>query len=194
MPWRPGKPSIRLLVVGVLILASLRNGDPSAMSRESAPEYSVKAAYLYHFVQYVTWPAEAFASGDSPLVIGILGKDPFGDVIDRAFVGRSAMGRRIEVRRVALEEASAQCHVVFISRQERAFLTDWLKTLRAKPILSVTESPEALSAGAAINFVMEGNTLRYEINLESVKESKLQIATPMLLSALRVLGLPDEGR
>jgi hypothetical protein len=194
MPWRSGKPSIRWLAVGALILAYVRNGNPAALLRETAPEYSVKAAYLYHFVQYVTWPPESFDSRDSPVVIGILGKDPFGDVIDRVFAGRSAMGRRIEVRRVALEEASARCQVVFISRQDRALLTDWLRTLRDKPILSVTESPEALSAGAAINFVMEGNRLRYEINLAIVEESRLDIATPMLLSAIRILGRPVGGR
>jgi hypothetical protein len=127
-------------------------------------------------------------------VIGILGEDPFGDVIDRVFAGRTAMGRRIEVKRVALEEASARCHVVFISRQDRVLLNDWLRALRAKPILSVTESPEALPAGAAINFVMEGNTVRYEINLAIVEESKLDIATPMLLSAIRVFGRRAAGR
>lgn len=193
MPCRPGKLLIRLLAAGVLILACVRSGYPADSPRETAPEYPVKAAYLHHFVQYVTWPAESFPSRDSPLVIGILGKDPFGKAIDKVFEDRRAMGRRIEVRRVTLEEA-ARCHVVFMAREDRASLAGWLGDLRGKPILSVTESPKALSAGAAINFVMEGNTLRYEVNLDAVKESRLDVAAPMLLSAMRVHGRAKDGR
>jgi hypothetical protein len=193
MPCRPGKLRIRLLAAGLLILACVRSGCPADLPRETAPEYSVKAAYLHHFVQYVTWPAETFPSRDSPIVIGILGKDPFGNAIDKVFEDRRAMGRRIEVKRVTLEEA-AHCHVVFMARDNRASLAGRLGALRAKPVLSVTESPGALSAGAAINFVMEGNTLRYEVNLDSVKESRLDIAAPMLLSAMRVHGRSKDGR
>lgn len=177
-----------------MILASVRNGNPSAMPRETAPEYAVKAAFIYHFVQYVTWPVEAFPSRDSPVVIGILGQDPFGDVIDRVVERHGVMGRRIEVRRVTPEDAAARCHVVFISREDGAFLTDWLGALRTKPILSVTESPGELSAGASINFVKQGNSLRYDVNLETVEESGLKNATPMLVSARRILGRAPEGR
>lgn len=190
-PWRLG---IRRLVVGVLILASVRNAYSEAMPREVAPEYLIKAAYLYQFLQYVTWPTDSFPSRDSPIVIGILGQDPFGEAIDRVVEGRRAMGRSIEVRRVTLEEAAAGCHVVFMAREERALLSHWLRRLRTKPILAVTESPWALSDGATINFVMEKRTLRYEVNLESAVESRLEIATPMLVSARRLLGQAPKRR
>ncbi|HLP42760.1 MAG TPA: YfiR family protein, partial [Fibrobacteria bacterium] len=103
------------------------------MPREVAPEYLIKAAYLYQFLQYVTWPTDSFPSRDSPIVIGILGQDPFGEAIDRVVEGRRAMGRSIEVRRVTLEEAAAGCHVVFMAREERALLSHWLRRLRTKP-------------------------------------------------------------
>lgn len=185
---------IRLIAIGVLILTSARNGNPAAIPRETAPEYAVKAALIYNFVQYVTWPAEAFPSQDSPFVIGILGQDPFGDVIDKVVEGRGVMGRRIQVRRVTLAEAATGCHVVFISREEGSFLADWLRALRTKPVLSVTESPEEISASATILFVKQGNSLRYDVNLETAEEAGLKIATPMIVSARRILGRAPKGR
>jgi hypothetical protein len=176
-----------------LLVAIARNGDAAPAPRETASEYAVKAAYLYHFVQYVTWPSEAFQNRDSPVAVGILGKDPFGDVIDRAFEGRRAMGRRIVVRRVTLAEA-ARCHVLFMGRENRVTLSRWLDALKSKPVLSVTESPETPASGAAINFVMEGNTVRYEVDMETVAQSGLEIAAPMLVSAKRVLGQEPDSR
>lgn len=189
----PSRFGIRRLVVGIVILVSVRNSNSEAMPQEIAPEYLIKAAYLYQFLQYVRWPTDSFPSQDSPIVIGILGQDPFGEAIDRVVAGRRVLGRRIEVRRVTLEEASAGCHVVFMAREERALLNRWLRRLRTKPILVVTESPWALSDGATINFVMEKRTLRYEVNLKSAKDSRLEIATPMLVSARRLLGQATIG-
>jgi hypothetical protein len=194
MPTRPWRPCIRQLAAGVLLLASFWNGNPAAEPPDTAPEYPVKAAFLQHFIRYVTWPAKAFPSEDSPVEICILGKDPFGDAIDRLVEGRELMGRRIEVRRVTLEEAAGGCHVVFMGREEGALLTHRLRALRTRPILTVTESPKALSAGAMINFVMEGNSLRYEVNLDATEESGLKLATPMLVSAKRVIGRQPEAR
>jgi hypothetical protein len=194
MPSRQRSLRIRLLTVGVLILASVRNGSPAPTPREAAPEYAVKAAYLYQFARYVTWPAEAFPSPESPVGICILGEDPFGNVMDRIVEGRRIMGRPIEVRRATLEEAAARCHVAFIGREERALLANWLGTLRTKPVLSVTESRGALSAGATINFVTEGSALRYDVNLEAAEESGLKIAAPMLVSARQVLGQATQSQ
>lgn len=48
------------------------------------PEYQVKAVFLFNFAQFVTWPSQP---ADAPLVIGILGDDPFGSYLDETVRG-----------------------------------------------------------------------------------------------------------
>lgn len=177
-----------------MVLASFRSANPADTPQVAAPEYAVKAAFIYHFIQYVTWPKRAFPSQDSPVVIGVLGQDPFGDAIDKVVEGRSLNSHRIEIQRVTLEDAFARCQVVFISRENRPFLINWLRTLGTKPILLITESPGELPTGAMIHFVMQGKKLQYDINLETAEKSGLKLATPMLVSARRLLSQEPEGR
>ncbi|MGH9859502.1 MAG: YfiR family protein, partial [Candidatus Acidiferrales bacterium] len=85
---------------GLLMLASGLAPFLSSPAQQQAPsEYEVKAAYLYYFGKFVTWPLEAEASGNS-FVICVLGEDPFGPALDRTIVGESIRGTNVVVRRV----------------------------------------------------------------------------------------------
>ena len=79
-------------------------------------EYNVKAVSLYAFGRYVTWPEAAFASAESPFVIGTLGGNPFGDALERIAQKKKLNGRTIEVRQLSRTEESGECHIVFVAR------------------------------------------------------------------------------
>lgn len=162
-------------------------GHSAAWGLGAAPEYNVKAAYLLLFTRYVTWPPTAHASRESLLVIGVLGRDPFGKVLDLTVEGRSVDGRPIAIRRIPGPEEASACNMVFISRSESIRLPEKLRAMRGGPILTVTEFPGALASGAMVNFIMEANTLRYEVNLAAAEAAGLRITTPMLVSARRIL-------
>src|SRR3972149_11403635 len=69
-----------------------------AQSQE-LPEYAVKAAFIYKFTKFVDWPAQAFADPKEPFSICVLGKDPFGNVLDQIFSGKTVNGREPVVKR-----------------------------------------------------------------------------------------------
>jgi len=81
-------------------------------------EYNVKAAFLYNLVKYTDWPPRAFTQPDEPIVIGLLGDDPFGDVLDRIVAGRTINGHPIVVRRATGVAELKGAHVVFIGPSE----------------------------------------------------------------------------
>lgn len=161
----------------------------------SAPEYNIKAGYILLFTRYVTWPAGAFASPESPIAVGILGWDPFGKVLDETLQGLLVNGRKLELHRLDDVQAALACHVVFIANSEQPRLGRWLADFGRQPILTITESPEAIEAGAIVNFVLEGNRLRFEINRPAAEKAGIRIASPMMVSAKRVHGgnIPASG-
>src|ERR1044071_4339823 len=87
---------------------------PPAMPAQQVAEYQLKAAFLFNFLQFVEWPADAFASADSPIVLGVLGEDPFGELLDQLVQDAAVSGRRIVVRRYQRSDEIDVCHLLFI--------------------------------------------------------------------------------
>lgn len=163
-----------------------------------APEYNTKAGYLLTMTRYVEWPPVAFADATEPLVIGVLGANPFGDVLERTVHGLRSQGRPIMVRYVKTVEAAVRCQVVFIARLPENNVADWLRTLRGKPVLTITESEQGIAEGAVLTFVMEkssaGTKVRFDASMANASEAGLQLSALMLKSAKKVYRLPEPAK
>jgi hypothetical protein len=143
--------------------------------------YDFKAAYLYHFAQLVTWPESAFQNPDSPLVIAVLGRNPFGDKLALSIRGKQINGRPIEIRECSKVEEAAQSHLLFISESEASRLPQILAYLKDKPVLTVSETSQFIDAGGAINFYLRDRKIRFEINNEAAKSAGLKISSRLLV-------------
>lgn len=155
------------------------------------PEYHARAGYLLLFTRYVTWPESVFPSADAPIVIGVLGRNPFGDVLRRTVAELRSQGRPIEVREVHDAAAAARCHLVYVAGQQDREEAGWLAALRGQPILIVTESVRNLEAGAVLALTLEesarGPKVAFSVNLANARQTGLRISASMLASARRVL-------
>ncbi len=150
---------------------------------EPTREFQVKAAFLYNFAQFVEWPPDAFASADSPFVIGVLGMDPFGDFLDELVRGEKVNGRPLEVRRYRWVGEVENCHVLFISGSEGRNVDQIAGALRGRSILSVCDWDGLEDHGAVIRFVMEHSRVRLRINLDAARAAGLTISSKLLRSA-----------
>src|SRR5512144_1516788 len=95
----PVTSGIRLMAAGVphhnwlvFVVCGLFLAGPVQPVR-AASEYELKAAFLLNFAQFVQWPAESPASKSGTVILGVLGKDPFGPAIARAVGDRTINGR-----------------------------------------------------------------------------------------------------
>jgi hypothetical protein len=147
----------------------------------AASEYQLKAAFLFNFVKFTEWPSSAFASATAPVVICVLGEDPFGRTLDDLVKGESINGRPIVVQRLAHGEAPSVCHVLFISRSEKKELLPWLQNLMKRPVLTVSDLDGFCEAGGIINLVLSSSgTVRPEINPEAARAAGIQISSRLL--------------
>lgn len=169
--------------VGCLLpFASVRAAPDTQAQRNL--EYSVKANYLVRFAAFVEWPAGAFATPQSPVVICVLGRDPFGQALDQAAGAQTAYGRSLAVRRPTTPEAAAACHILYVGT-EGAALAAALETLPGR--LTVTDAAVAPRRGM-IHFVVSDNRVRFHIDQAAVSRSRLALSSRLLNLALSVQG------
>jgi len=145
----------------------------------TADPYKVEAAFLRNFAHYVTWPAGAFAAPRSPWRIGILGRDPFGTVLENTLKGRTEQGRPFEIYRADTLEELPECNIVFVAYRDGARRRAVLAELRGKPVLTVGDAAEFLQEGGIIRFEV-ADRVKMSINLDRAKSASLTIQTKML--------------
>jgi hypothetical protein len=151
-------------------------GEPGAQS-EQPTEYEVKAAYLFNFARFIEWPAEAFEDSTSPITIGILGEDPFGQVLEQTIDGKTVRGRPIVVLRSRGYES---CHILFIGLSEKKNLNKVLERLSESSTLTVSDLEDFATRGGMVGFVINDNKIRFEINVDVVERSRLEISSKLL--------------
>ena len=173
-----GKPAAWFAVL-LLFAALLPMAGAGAAASLANP---VKATYLYKFVPFVEWPPAAFASPAQPVVLCILGGDPFGAVLDQAVRGQKIGARPITVRRLARAEKADGCHVLYLSSPRAPAAADALQSAHGAPVLTVTD--EAEGAGGIVTFVLRDNRLRFMIDTQAAAANGLTISSKLLSLAL----------
>jgi hypothetical protein len=171
---------LRFIVALMLCLALALQGhaqtsDPS--------EYLIKAGFTYNFAKLVQWPAAAFPQPDSPIVIGILGTDPFGAMLDQVLGGKKVNGRSFVVKRLKFGPEIKDCNILFVSSSEVAHLEDIFHMVKGAPILTIGETPSFARRGGIINFTLEDDKVHFEVNVEAAKQADLNISSRLLTLA-----------
>ena len=151
-----------------------------------ASEAAVKAAFLHKFLGYIEWKPSAFATPETPIVVGTAGSDDVAAELERIAASRPVLGRRIVVRRLAEGDKFAGLHVLFVARGEPATRA-LVRQAREEGVLTVTETERGLEMGAAINFVALEDRVGFEVSLESAERSGHRISSRMLAVARRVV-------
>jgi hypothetical protein len=143
-------------------------------------DYQVKAVFLFNFTQFVDWPPEAFAKPDAPLVIGVLGDDPFGAYLDQTVGGEKVAHRALIVRRWQHAQDIGDCHILFISQSEAGRLDEIIAGLRGRSILTVGDDATFLRRGGIVRFVTESDRVKVRINVDAARASGLTISSKLL--------------
>ena len=180
-----------------------QEADNSDLSRE----YKIKAAFLYNFIQFVDWPEGKTTGQNDPIILGIIGEDPFGDsfepIKNKQTKGRKSFINRFEgIEKLKKSDDKGKskidslrkCHLLFICSSEKDHLTDIIKLVDEHGVLTVGETSTMLKSGGVINFLVDENKVRFEINLSAAKQEKLKIRSQLLRLATRVIDDDSEEK
>lgn len=153
-------------------------------------EHELKAAVLSNLAKFVEWPTNATPPTREPFVIGIIGTDPFGPVLDRLSRGQTVQGRELTVRRFQSDEELRSCQVLFVSRSETGRVPEILARVRGARILTVSESAGFAERGGMVNLVLKDDRVRFEMNVRAAEQEGLKISSKLQKYATRVVSPP----
>jgi len=169
-----------VLVFGLIFIFGLEgSAQDSALT-----EYQIKAAFLYHFAQFVEWPPQAFAGPKSPLIIGVLGENVFGDNLEQTIRNKTINNHPFQFKEFHSVEEATNCHILFICPSEKNRLPKILEAVIGTSVLTVSETDHFTEAGGMINFVIKNDEIRFQINDEAAKKAGLKISSKLLSLAV----------
>lgn len=166
-------PIIAVIAVISLVLVNCARAD-------APTEYQLKAAFLYKFAKFVEWPAGTFQDSSSPILIGVLGEDPFGNSLDETVKGKTVDNRRLVIKHANSVGDLMNCQIIFVSASENGRMSKIVDKLKGQSILTVGESDRFARLGGIINFDMQDNRISLQVNVEEAKRSKLKISSKLL--------------
>lgn len=166
-----------------MLLLCLLLASSSSAQQAQPSEYQVKAAFIFNFAKFVEWPAAAFADKKSPLYIGVLGDNPFGADLERFIRDKTMNDHPLTMRECRTLEEAKKCHILFISASEKKRLPEIFQALQGANVLTVSETDGFTETGGMVNFVSEGNKIRFHINDGSAKSAGLKISSKLLILA-----------
>lgn len=173
---------LTLLAVLATLAQPALSGDLSA-----SREHQLKAAFLFNFTKFIEWPALSFSSANDPIVIGVFGDGPFVVELAQVVNDRQVNGRGIVVKRVETAAEARSAHLLFVSAGEDGHFDELRLAIQGSPILTVGESPSFAQAGGTINFVVEDDKVRFEINMDSAERAGLRISAQLQKLAKLIL-------
>ena len=185
---RPSRLRPRFVAASLALLLTLHLiATQKGQAQVALTEYQVKAAYLFNFLKFVEFPNETFTDPLAPIVIGVVGDDPFGGALPQVVTGKTVQGRDLVVRSYRAGEEMRGAQILFISASEKKRLPMILSSLHGSSVLTVADMEGFLDAGGMIQFLNENDRVRFEINVDATSRAKLKLSSK-LLSLAKVVG------
>jgi hypothetical protein len=181
---------LRRTIVAVLWLLFAAS---SVFGQEKPGEYQVKAAYLYNFGRFVEWPARVATASTGSFTICVLGEDPFGPALDTTLAGEMIGNQKVAARRISSLQESVDCQILFISSSEAKRLNKIIEALGNSAVLTVSDIPQFSQRRGMIQLLMEGNRIRFEVNLAATQRAGLTLSSELLKVATAVRKNPQPG-
>ena len=164
----------------------------SAQGQQKPTEAQVEAAYLYNFGRFVEWPSTVVSNGGT-FTICVLGQDPFGSTLEATLAGQKIGSKNVVAKRVTSPQQSIDCQILFLSSSEQDRLNNILDSLGKAAVLTVSDMPQFSQHGGMIQFVLEGNRVRFEVNLTASRDAGLTPSSELLKVATAVRRNPPPG-
>lgn len=163
----------------------------AANEGERVQEYAAKAAFLVNFAKFIKWPAEAFEKPSSPIVVGVLGEDPFGPALDALLERTEIGGRKLVAKRYRTLKELGLCHLLFVNEELNSQVPAIVAHSVPRSVFVVCDVAGQAARGATAGFYIEKKKIRFEINPDAARRSRLEVSSQLLKLARLV---KDEER
>jgi hypothetical protein len=177
----PRRAALACLVAWLAVAPDVVTAADDALSVDE-----LKAAYLFNFAKFVEWPAQA---AGTPLRICVFGRDTLAAPLS-ALDGKEARGRTVRVLSSVTLDQATSCDLLFVTRSEERRLRTVLQQVAGRPVVTVSDIERFAAEGGAVEFVNSSGKLRFDINLDVLRQAGLKVSSQLLGVARTVMGAP----
>lgn len=170
--------AISPLLILLLVLAS--PAISFAADPQTLTEYEIKAGFFFNFTRFVEWPDSAFTTTTSPIVACVVGDTPMTDLLTTVVVGKVVNGRAVSINRVKPADDLRPCHLLFISASAARHRSEILSKVNKTNTLTVGETADFSKTGGMINFSIEDNRVKLDLNLDAATRAGLKVNSKLI--------------
>jgi len=175
--------AFRFLILAAVLLGTFPRAGYSQEVKYN--EYQVKAAFIYNVSSFIEWPEMSPAGGAIPKELCVLGTDPMGPNLE-SFRGKALRGTELTVTRIGSLKTVRDCRILYVAISEKDHLDDVIEALAGSPVLTISDIEDGARQGVMINFYLEEEMVRFEINIEAMRRAGLN-ASAKLLKLARIV-------
>ncbi len=170
-----------VVLLGVPTMKTFLFLGPQNIFAQESREYVIKTGFIFNFTKFIKWPEEVAKRIESDgLNLCVIGQDPFGTLLDRLGHKIRSKSEKFFIKRLQPSQNATTCHILFISGSEKTRLKQILDKIEGLPILLIGDTPQYAQRGVGINFYIEENKTRFEINQNAVKKRGIRISSELL--------------
>lgn len=166
--------------LALFLIVSCLMWAPTLSRAEKAEEYKVKAAFFYHFANFVDWPASTFKATNGHLRICVMGKDPFGKLLDDTLSNKSVRDHPFEIRRNPSDNQLKHCHLLYLPTSASSILRALRRNVAKEDVLTVGETQDFMRQGGMVQFFVDNQKIRFAINTNVVNQTNLKVSSKLL--------------
>lgn len=172
-----------ITVLTLVILTGTMFYAPKVQAQQYS-EYEIKAAYIFNFAKFISWPPEAFENDQAPFVLGIYGEDPFGDILIEVMRGRLVKGRKWVIKRSNDINDLSDCQILFVSKSKKDDLKNVFAATKGKTMLTIGDNIENFcQQGGIINFSSKEMKYGFEIKEQNARLAGIRLSSKLLVLA-----------
>lgn len=165
----------KLIALMVVLAAAL----PLSIFAQTATEYEAKAAFLFNFIKFVSWP-ESVSVSRLDFVIATSASSPFRSGLE-TLTGKQVHGRTVRLVTYTDSQLPFPCDVVVVDLATWSGLPDEMRDeLRDRHVLSVGEEAEFANQGGVLTLLLVDEHLAFDINVEAARAAELVISANLL--------------
>ena len=172
---------VRCFVIVAISSALIFCHVPVFAETDLPREYKIRVAFVYNFTKFIIWPESSSVPGNTnEFIVAVLGDVPHMPFLQE-FVGKNRiMGKRVVIKQFFLPEEIGPCHLLFIPTSQERKIKNILERIRGKPVLTIGDTDGYAKQGVIINFYIEKNRIKFEINVEAAERAGLRISSELL--------------
>jgi hypothetical protein len=179
---RINKYSILRIALTTIPLLFLFNLQVNAQYNENI----IKAAYIERITRFIEWPVKDSNLSHDSFVIGVYGETDFYNTLTDVFKEKPIKAHNVAVILIKNPEQINTCNLCYISEKAKPLISKFVDAANSSGVLLISGTTDFCKEGVHINFYLEDEKLKFEINEKSINSAGFKVSY-LLMKNTRII-------